>query len=119
MKRGFDIFVSFFGLLILAPVTIIIDWKIRKNLGAPLLFKQVRTGKGGQPFEMIKFRTMFDVVVVNGHVLCQFFFNVENGQYHAEAFDYERKELQQSLGFDVFLQKLTGLVVDMEGHKND
>lgn len=59
------------------------------------------------------------VVTPEVEVLCQFFFNVENGQYHAEAFDYERKELQQSLGFDVFLQKLTGLVVDMEGHKND
>ena len=59
------------------------------------------------------------VVAPEVDALCQFFFNVERGQYDAEAFDYERGELKQSLGFDAFLQKLTGLVVDMDSHKND
>ena len=59
------------------------------------------------------------VVAPEVDALCQFFFNVERGQYDAEAFNYERGELKQSLGFDVFLQNLTGLVIDMDGRKND
>jgi len=59
------------------------------------------------------------VVAPEVDALCQFFFNVERGQYDAEVFDYERGELKQSLGFDVFLQNLTGLVIDMDGRKND
>lgn len=50
------------------------------------------------------------VVAPKIDTLCQFFLNVENGQYDAKEFDFERKELKQSLGFDVFLQKLTELV---------
>ncbi|SUD59728.1 putative glycosyl transferase [Ectopseudomonas oleovorans] len=59
------------------------------------------------------------VVAPEVDAVCQFFFNVERGQYDAEAFNYERGELKQSLGFDAFLQKLTGVVIDMDGRKND
>ena len=54
------------------------------------------------------------VVAPELDALCQFFFNVERGQYDAETFDFERKELKQRLGFDTFLRKLTDLVVDMD-----
>lgn len=54
------------------------------------------------------------VVTPKLDALCQFFFNVERGQYDAETFDFERKELKQRLGFDTFLRKLTDLVVDMD-----
>lgn len=54
------------------------------------------------------------VVTPELDALCQFFFNVERGQYDAETFDFERKELKQRLGFDTFLRKLTDLVVDMD-----
>lgn len=47
--------------------------------------------------------------------LCQFFFDVEHGQYDVAAFDVEREELKKYLGFDAFLQKLTDLVVDVDG----
>ena len=47
-KRLFDIFASFFGLLVLSPIIAIVAWKIRKNLGSPVLFKQVRPGKDGK-----------------------------------------------------------------------
>ncbi|HUH58151.1 MAG TPA: sugar transferase, partial [Pseudomonadales bacterium] len=53
MKRLFDIFASFFGLLILSPVIAIVAWQISRKLGSPVLFRQVRPGKGGKPFEMI------------------------------------------------------------------
>jgi len=69
IKRLFDIFASFFGLLVLSPVIAIVAWKIRKNLGSPVLFKQVRPGKDGKPFEMVKFRTMLDAVDFEGNPL--------------------------------------------------
>ncbi|MBL0446263.1 sugar transferase [Aeromonas veronii] len=69
IKRLFDLFASFFGLLVLSPLIVIVAWKIRKNLGAPVLFRQTRPGLNGQPFEMIKFRTMKDVVDKQGNPL--------------------------------------------------
>lgn len=69
IKRLFDLFASFFGLLVLSPVIAIVAWKIRKNLGSPVLFKQVRPGKDGKPFQMVKFRTMRDAVDAEGNPL--------------------------------------------------
>ena len=69
LKRLFDIFASFFGLLILSPVIAIVAWQINRKLGSPVLFRQVRPGKDGKPFEMIKFRTMLDAVDANGQPL--------------------------------------------------
>src|SRR5690606_33588235 len=69
IKRLFDIFASFFGLLVLSPILAIVAWKIRKNLGSPVLFKQVRPGKDGKPFQMVKFRTMRDAVDAAGNPL--------------------------------------------------
>lgn len=68
-KRFFDILASAFGLLLLSPVILIVAWQIRRRLGSPVLFRQVRPGLGGRPFEMIKFRTMRDAVDVNGNPL--------------------------------------------------
>ncbi len=68
-KRLFDLFASFLGLLVLSPIIVIVAWKIRKNLGSPVLFRQTRPGLNGQPFEMIKFRTMKDAVDANGNPL--------------------------------------------------
>ncbi|MBZ0333212.1 sugar transferase [Marinobacter sp. AL4B] len=69
LKRLFDIVASFFGLLTLSPVIAIVVWLVRRKLGSPVFFRQVRPGKDGKPFEMIKFRTMLDVVDVNGEPL--------------------------------------------------
>ena len=69
MKRLFDIFASFFGLLILSPVIAIVAWQISRKLGSPVLFRQVRPGLNGKPFEMVKFRTMRDAVDANGNPL--------------------------------------------------
>lgn len=65
IKRVFDIIVSLVGLILLSPVIAILAWKISKNLGSPVLFRQVRPGKEGKPFAMIKFRSMRDVVDEN------------------------------------------------------
>ena len=69
MKRLFDIFASLFGLLILSPVIAVVAYKVHKNLGSPVLFRQVRPGKDGKPFEMIKFRTMRDAYDSSGKPL--------------------------------------------------
>lgn len=66
MKRLFDFFASLFGLIVLAPVIALVAWKIRNNLGSPVLFRQTRPGLDGKPFEMVKFRTMKDAVDKDG-----------------------------------------------------
>ncbi|HBO6076131.1 TPA: sugar transferase [Pseudomonas aeruginosa] len=69
IKRLFDIVASLLGLLLLSPVILFVAWQIRRKLGKPVLFRQVRPGVGGHPFEMIKFRTMRDAVDTNGNAL--------------------------------------------------
>lgn len=69
VKRFFDLIVSFFTLLLLSPIIILVAWKIRKDLGAPVIFRQLRPGLHGRPFQMIKFRTMKDVVDAQGNLL--------------------------------------------------
>lgn len=45
-------------LIALAPIIAVIALAIYVRLGRPLLYRQVRVGRGGRPFEMLKFRTM-------------------------------------------------------------
>ncbi len=58
LKRGLDIFVSFLGLLFLSPVFLYVYIKLRRQHDGPVLFRQERIGKGGKPFNILKFRTM-------------------------------------------------------------
>lgn len=60
MKRLMDIVGASIGLVLLSPVIVILWIKIKRQLGAPVLFRQIRPGKHGVPFEMIKFRSMKD-----------------------------------------------------------
>lgn len=69
LKRVFDVLLSLFGLIALAPVFLIVCWAIRRKLGSPILFRQVRPGLDGKPFEMIKFRTMRDARDSEGNPL--------------------------------------------------
>ncbi len=69
LKRAFDVVCSFFGLLFLSPVILVLAWMIRRKLGSPVFFRQLRPGKNGVPFEMIKFRTMRDALDANGQPL--------------------------------------------------
>ncbi|AMW16045.1 sugar transferase [Glaesserella parasuis] len=66
LKRVFDMIVSVFILILLFPVYLIVAYKVKKNLGSPVLFRQIRPGLNGKPFEMIKFRTMKDSVDKDG-----------------------------------------------------
>lgn len=58
MKRAMDLFVSFFALLLLSPLMLLISAWILLDSGRPVLFRQRRAGKDGVPFTMMKFRTM-------------------------------------------------------------
>ena len=69
IKRIFDIFASVIGLLLLAPIIAVVSFKIRSKLGSPILFRQIRPGVDGQPFVMIKFRTMKDALDAKGNPL--------------------------------------------------
>ena len=69
MKRVFDIVVSSLGLLTLFLPLTILAWRIRRNLGSPVFFRQVRPGMHGKPFKMVKFRTMSSECGPNGQLL--------------------------------------------------
>lgn len=70
IKRIIDLLVSTSSLFLLAPIFALLALLVRFNLGAPVLFKQVRPGRFGEPFEMIKFRTMQNTTDENGQLLC-------------------------------------------------
>ncbi|MEL6368994.1 MAG: sugar transferase [Pseudomonadota bacterium] len=57
-KRAFDILVGATGLVLLAPITLLTAALVRISLGSPIVFRQERPGLNGQPFEVLKFRTM-------------------------------------------------------------
>lgn len=69
LKRLIDITASGAALAVLSPVLAVTAYKVKKNLGSPILFKQTRPGLYGEPFEMIKFRTMLDAYDDEGNPL--------------------------------------------------
>ncbi|MBP9788455.1 MAG: sugar transferase, partial [Acinetobacter sp.] len=69
LKRLLDIVIASIALVILSPLYIFVAYKVKKNLGSPVLFRQVRPGLHGKPFEMIKFRSMKDAVDAQGNSL--------------------------------------------------
>lgn len=69
IKRLIDITASGAALVALSPVLAVTAYKVKKNLGSPVLFKQTRPGLEGKPFEMIKFRTMKDATDKQGNLL--------------------------------------------------
>ena len=69
IKRLLDIIIASIALILLSPLYTFVAYKVKKNLGSPVLFRQVRPGLHGKPFEMIKFRTMKDAVDEQGNLL--------------------------------------------------
>ncbi|WP_306670008.1 sugar transferase [Acinetobacter sp. YH12043] len=69
LKRVLDIAIASTALVLLSPVYALVAYKVKKNLGSPVLFRQVRPGLHGKPFEMIKFRTMKDAMDAQGNPL--------------------------------------------------
>ncbi len=69
IKRLLDIVIASTALVLLSPLYFYVAHKVKKNLGSPVLFRQVRPGLHGKPFEMIKFRTMKDALDEQGNPL--------------------------------------------------
>jgi sugar transferase EpsL len=60
VKPAFDRGAAAIALVLFAPILIAIAVLVRLKLGTPILFRQVRPGRDGQPFHLCKFRTMTD-----------------------------------------------------------
>jgi lipopolysaccharide/colanic/teichoic acid biosynthesis glycosyltransferase len=57
-KRAFDLAFTIPGVLFLFPCLVVIGLAVRLTSKGPALFRQVRVGRWGRPFELLKFRTM-------------------------------------------------------------
>jgi lipopolysaccharide/colanic/teichoic acid biosynthesis glycosyltransferase len=69
LKRLFDLLLSALGLLALAVPLLVLVSQVRRKLGGPVFFTQVRPGQHGRPFKMVKFRTMTDERGPDGQLL--------------------------------------------------
>lgn len=69
MKRLFDFTAALLGLMLLALPLLLLILLIRFKLGRPVFFRQVRPGRHGLPFEMVKFRTMTERCGLDGTLL--------------------------------------------------
>jgi sugar transferase EpsL len=58
VKRTFDIIVSALGIMLLSPLFAVIGLAVFLAMGRPIIFRQVRPGRGGRAFSLLKFRTM-------------------------------------------------------------
>ena len=60
MKRLLDVLAAMLALVLLSIPLAVLAIQVRRNLGSPVFFRQMRPGLRGQPFQMVKFRTMTD-----------------------------------------------------------
>ena len=58
IKRGLDLALAAAMLIVLSPAMLAVSVALALAAGRPLLFRQTRTGLGGRPFVLYKFRTM-------------------------------------------------------------
>jgi len=68
-KRLFDIVGATLLLIAVAPILAVAALAVRLALGHPVFWRQLRPGLNGQPFLMIKFRTMTSATDTRGHLL--------------------------------------------------
>ena len=69
IKRAFDVLLSAMLLVAGSPLILALAVLVRLRLGSPVLFRQIRPGLHGRPFEMVKFRTMTDARDKSGALL--------------------------------------------------
>jgi lipopolysaccharide/colanic/teichoic acid biosynthesis glycosyltransferase len=60
IKRFLDTLVSAFGLLLLSPLFLFLAWRIKRDSPGPVFYRGPRLGRGGQVFQILKFRTMYE-----------------------------------------------------------
>lgn len=69
MKHLLDFTAALFGIILLSPLILVLILLIRQKLGSPVFFTQTRPGLYGEPFKMVKFRTMTDARDTDGNLL--------------------------------------------------
>jgi lipopolysaccharide/colanic/teichoic acid biosynthesis glycosyltransferase len=67
-KRALDVTVSAVGLIVTAPVQLVLAGVVAKRIGRPVFFVQPRPGRDGKVFDLVKFRTMLPVDETRGLV---------------------------------------------------
>jgi lipopolysaccharide/colanic/teichoic acid biosynthesis glycosyltransferase len=60
LKRVLDVLGASAVLVVLSPLLAVVAVLVRARMGPPVLFRQLRPGREGRPFELTKFRTMTD-----------------------------------------------------------
>ncbi len=68
-KRWLDLVLTVPVLILLAPLLACVALLVRIKLGSPVFFRQQRPGLHGQPFTILKFRTMIDAYDLQGNLL--------------------------------------------------
>ena len=58
IKRSFDLAGALFGLVVSSPIIAYFAWRVYRESPGPVFYKQVRLGKNGRPFKIIKIRSM-------------------------------------------------------------
>lgn len=58
LKRGMDLLILLLGAVVAVPVIALLALYVRLRAGSPIFYRQVRIGRAGVPFELVKFRTM-------------------------------------------------------------
>ncbi|HEY6584635.1 MAG TPA: sugar transferase, partial [Gaiellaceae bacterium] len=69
MRRALDFVGATFLAVVLSPILAGLAAAIRLTMGSPVFFRQLRPGYKGEPFEVVKFRTMKDAVGPDGESL--------------------------------------------------
>jgi lipopolysaccharide/colanic/teichoic acid biosynthesis glycosyltransferase len=69
VKPALDRLSAAVGIVLCAPLLVLVAVTVRWKLGAPVLFVQMRPGKDGRPFRIYKFRTMIDAHSPSGRIL--------------------------------------------------
>lgn len=68
-KRLFDVVGASLALVALSPIIALVAAIVRTRIGSPVFFRQIRPGRDGEPFRIIKFRTMTDEKAPDGALL--------------------------------------------------
>ena len=68
-KRILDFIAALLLLILFSPIMLWAAWRIRRELGSPVLFTQARPGLNAKIFKIYKFRTMSDERDKNGNLL--------------------------------------------------
>ena len=69
VKRLMDVVLTLIGMVVLAPLFAVLAWRVRREFGSPVIFRQERPGLDGKIFVLRKFRTMTDERGPEGELL--------------------------------------------------